>query len=199
MPAPVTKETRLASLYARLAGVHLPFVKPAKKQSTGDHNAALMVVFGHALVDLAGHETEYLHKAFKLAELDPRHTFFSYAVRGSLLRKTGDFVLIESREPRKEEIEAFRPFLLEEIAIIKPKCVLCVGGTSIKTLMGDPHFSIVKMAGAEIDAPGVDCPVIATLSFSYVVKTGGVRSPSHRQFLSDLRHAKQLSEGEHEI
>lgn len=193
MPAPVTKATRLASLYAHLAAVKLPLVEPARKPSAGDVNARLMIVFGHAFTDLAGHEAEYINAAFAALHMDKRLIFFSYAIRGTLMRKVGNDYLLDHRDARAEEIDAYRPFLLEEIAIIDPGCVLCVGSTAIKTLMGDTHFSVTKMAGAELHVDTVSCPVIATVSFSYVIRTGGKRSPHHKQFMADLERAKHLA------
>lgn len=194
MPTPVTKATRLAALYSEVAKVHSPFVKPAKQMSSGDPNSKLLVVFGHALTDLLGQEKAYLNEAFKTVELDKRTVFFAYAIKGSLMREHNGGMLIEHREARTEELDTYRHFLLDEINIVRPSVVLCMGGTAIKTLLGDPHFSVTKMAGAELDIPGISCPAMATVSFSYVVKTGGKRSKAHSQFIGDLRHAKALSE-----
>lgn len=195
MPTPITKATRLASLYARIAKGHSPFVKPARKLSAGSPDAALMIVFGHALVDIRGEESAYLNATFSKVGLDKSKVFFSYAIRGSLMQTHGEHLLIEHRSPRADELHTYRPFLLDEISIVRPSVVLCVGSAAIKTLLGDPHFSVTKMAGAEIDVPGIGCPAIATVSFAYVVKTGGKHSKLHRQFVADLTHAKALSEG----
>lgn len=194
MPSPVTKAIRLARLYERIAKAHPPLVKPAKKFSAGDPDSPLMVVFGHALTDLQGEEIEYLNTSFDKVGLDKKKVFFSYAIRGSFMRKLPDgHLLLEHRSPHAEEVEAYRSFLLDEVSIVNPAVVLCVGSTAIKTLLGDLHFSVVKMAGAELDVPGIACPVLSTVSFSYVVKTGGKHSKAHTQFIGDLAHARALS------
>lgn len=193
MPKPVTKETRLLSLYETIRAGGIQTVQTAKKFSMGNPHAPLLVVMNHPHVDIMGEEAKYLKQVLHLLKLPPHDVFMTYAIKGYLLKKEGNDWHIESREVRQEEIDEFRPSLLDEIAIVKPKVVLCMGGTAAKTLFGDPHFSVTREAGAELEAPGIDCPVIVTVSHSYAVKTGGERGKAHRQIMADFSRAVALS------
>lgn len=198
MPAPVTKETRLHALYERVKVDGMQTVQIAKKFSMGNPHAPLMVVMNHPHVDLMGEEAKYLKRLFHLLEIPPHDMFLTYAVKGYLLREENGDWHIESREVRHEEAEHYRSFLIDEIAIVKPKVVLCMGGTAAKTLFGDVHFSVMREAGLELEAPGVDCPVIVTLSHSYAYKSGGERGKAHRQIMGDFRRAIDLSKADFE-
>src|SRR5262245_40237466 len=55
----------------------------------------------------------------------------------------------ENRKPETEEINACKPYLLEEIAEKKPKAILLLGATAMKTFIG--KASITQMNGQVVE------------------------------------------------
>lgn len=56
------------------------------------------------------------------------------------------------KPPAAGEIEACRPWLLEEIALVKPKAVVCLGAVAARSLMG-PAFRLLRQRGLWQDGP----------------------------------------------
>jgi len=95
-----------------------------------------------------------------------------------------------NRQPTSQEIEACRPFILRHIAIVSPKLVVMVGGTSAKTLTGRSD-GIKRLRGGwhRLPIPGLDqdVPALATFHPAYLL-----RQPAQkREAWSDLLKLKQ--------
>lgn len=79
-----------------------------------------------------------------------------------------------NRQPTPQEIQMFLPFLQKHIALIKPKCLLLVGGTACKALL-EGQDGITKIRGTWIDlvVPGLDHPVkaMATYHPAYLLRS----------------------------
>jgi len=52
-----------------------------------------------------------------------------------------------NRPPTREEVEFFAPFLLEELELIKPKCVVTLGNFALCAITGNKHATIGEMHG----------------------------------------------------
>lgn len=98
----------------------------------------------------------------------------------------------ETRTPTKEELLAFRPLLLREIAIVEPQLVVCIGGTAAKALTKDFDFKISQARGDYFTSAGVACEIMATYHPSYLLRTGGERSAHYADFLADIRDASRI-------
>ena len=91
----------------------------------------------------------------------------------------------ENRTPLPEEIEACRPFLDEQLAIVQPKVICVLGAVAAKTLLG-PHVSITKVRGIVQDYRGT--PLVPTFHPAYLL-----RNPPAKKFAwIDLKLVKQL-------
>lgn len=79
-----------------------------------------------------------------------------------------------NRQPTPQEIQMFLPFLQKHIALIKPKCLLLVGGTACKALL-EGQDGITKIRGTWIDlvVPGLDHSVkaMATYHPAYLLRS----------------------------
>ena len=53
-----------------------------------------------------------------------------------------------NRKPNKKEIEFWKPYLLKEIEIIKPKIIILLGSTAIETLLG--KLKVTQVHGKKI-------------------------------------------------
>ncbi len=72
-----------------------------------------------------------------------------------------------NRPPSEEEIAACRPLILAEIRAIRPACILCLGGSSAKGLLGDMR-SVSALRGQWLDCQGI--PVRVTYHPSYLLR-----------------------------
>jgi DNA polymerase len=90
-----------------------------------------------------------------------------------------------NRIPQPEEIEACRPFLLEQLAIIRPAVICTLGSIAAKTLLG-PSLSITKSRGQRHEFQEI--PVIPTFHPAYLL-----RNPDAKKLVwQDLKRVKQL-------
>ncbi len=72
-----------------------------------------------------------------------------------------------NRPPSEEEIAACRLLILAEIRAIRPACILCLGGSSAKGLLGDMR-SVSALRGQWLDCQGI--PVRVTYHPSYLLR-----------------------------
>jgi DNA polymerase len=97
-----------------------------------------------------------------------------------------DGVRLRNRPPMPDEMANCRPYLDEQIAIIQPRAILCLGAPSIKSFLG-PKFSITRQRGQWFDGPG-GIPLIATFHPAYILRmTGGELEASKRLVWHDLK------------
>ncbi len=100
-----------------------------------------------------------------------------------------DGVRLRNRAPMPEEMANCRPYLDEQIAIIAPRVILCLGAPAAKSFLG-PKFSITKQRGQWFDGPG-GIAVIATFHPAYILRlTGGEVEATKRLVWADLKALK---------
>jgi len=98
-----------------------------------------------------GQAGKHLDEFLQVLELDKEDIYITNSVKyrpTKLNPKTGR---LSNRTPTAKEIESFRSFLLEEIDIIKPKIIVTLGNTSLKSLfekdvkIGDVHGKLISV------------------------------------------------------
>ena len=95
-----------------------------------------------------GKSGQLLDKILQSVELSSdRHVYISNAIR---CRPP------ENRTPTLKEIEACKPYLLEQIRLVNPKIILLTGATAVKALTGDKQ-GITKIRGQWIEWEGLLC------------------------------------------
>ena len=75
-----------------------------------------------------------------------------------------------NRKPTPEEMRVCMPFIKAEIGIVKPECILALGGTAAEGLLGLTG-TVTSMRGTWYDLEGT--PVRATYHPSYLLQSGG--------------------------
>lgn len=75
-----------------------------------------------------------------------------------------------NRKPSPEEMEACMPFVRAEIGIVKPECIVALGGTAAEGLLGLAG-TVTSMRGSWHDFEGT--PVRVTYHPSYLLQSGG--------------------------
>jgi len=87
-----------------------------------------------------------------------------------------------NRKPSPGEMAACMPFVRAEIGIVKPECIVALGGTSAEGLLG-LEGAITSMRGPWHDFEGT--PVRVTYHPSYLLQSGG-SNPVKRQVWEDM-------------
>lgn len=80
-----------------------------------------------------------------------------------------------NRDPKAEEVEAHLPILYKQIALIKPKIILCVGKVAANTLL-DRRSSLGSLRGKEHDFYGI--PVMATYHPAALLRNSNWKRPT---------------------
>ncbi len=81
----------------------------------------------------------------------------------------------DDRKPKKSEIESCSSFLLQQINLIKPAVILCVGAASAKSLLHS-NETIGNLRGQVRVHAGTNIPLIATYHPAYLI-----RKPSEKR------------------
>jgi uracil-DNA glycosylase family 4 len=87
-----------------------------------------------------------------------------------------------NRKPTAEEMEACMPFVRAEISIVKPECIIALGGTAAEGLLG-LEGAITSMRGPWYDFEGT--PVRVTYHPSHLLQTNAA-SATKRQLWEDM-------------
>lgn len=73
----------------------------------------------------------------------------------------------ENRAPEPDEMDTCSPFLFRQLAVIKPKAVVCLGATAFQALYGAKQ-SISRLRGQWLDFRGI--PMLATYHPAYLLR-----------------------------
>jgi uracil-DNA glycosylase len=157
----------------------------------GDPCATLMVVgegpgetedkLGRPFVGRAG---ELLDKMLLAIEIPRETVFICNTVK---CRPTfDDGARLRNRAPDPAEMANCRPYLDEQIEIVRPRVILALGAPAAKSFLG-PAFSITKQRGQWYPGPN-GIPLIASFHPAYILRqTGGELNASKRLVWNDLK------------
>ena len=96
------------------------------------------------------------------------------------------------KKPRDSEIRACRPWLDAELAVVKPKILVCLGATAAQSLLGK-EFRVSRQRG-EIIESSLAPHVVATVHPSSILRAQDdeSRHSQMRAFVQDLKHIAQF-------
>ena len=157
----------------------------------GDPCAQLMVVgegpgetedkLGRPFVGRAG---ELLDKMLLAIGLPREDVYICNTVKCRPTLDTG--TRLANRAPTPDEMRNCRPYLDEQIEILRPRVILALGAPAAKSFMGE-KFSITKQRGQWFDGP-LGVPVIATFHPAYILRqTGGAMTEVKKLVFADLK------------
>jgi uracil-DNA glycosylase family protein len=160
----------------------------------GPARAALMLIgeqpgdaedlSGHPFVGPAG---KLLDRALADAGIDRATVYLTNVVKHFKFEPRGKRRI--HKKPRAGEIDACRPWLDSEIALVKPQVIVCLGATAAQALLG-PAFKVTKQRGAVV-ASVLAPHVLATVHPSSILRAPDEQSRRRemKQFTDDLRAA----------
>jgi DNA polymerase len=152
---------------------------------------------GHPFVGPAG---RLLDTALEEAGIDRGSVYVTNAVKHFKWERGEKTKRRIHKKPNDGEIRACRPWLDEEMKLVKPKVVVCLGATAAQALLGKT-FRVTKSRGQKVSVPFADA-VFATVHPSSILRAPDpkARDEARRAFVADLKKVSRcLGKGEREV
>jgi DNA polymerase len=160
----------------------------------GPQKAALMLIgeqpgdaedlAGHPFVGPAG---QLLDRALADAGIDRDAVYLTNVVKHFKFEPRGKRRI--HKKPRASEIGACRPWLDAEIALVKPRVIVCLGATAAQALLGR-QFKVTASRGVFVPSP-LAPRLLATVHPSSILRAPDdeARRAEMKRFTRDLRTA----------
>jgi DNA polymerase len=152
---------------------------------------------GHPFVGPAG---RLLDRALEEAGIDRRHVYVTNVVKHFKWEPRGKRRI--HSKPNSAEIAACRPWLETEIALVKPRVLVCLGATAAQALHGRT-FKVSKQRGTFVPSP-LAPRVTATVHPSSILRApdDDARHAEMKRFVEDLKRVtaelKRAGDPDHE-
>jgi uracil-DNA glycosylase len=130
-----------------------------------------------------------LDEALEEAGIDRRHVYITNAVKHFKWKPQGKRRL--HQKPNAAEINACRPWLDAEIALVKPQLLVLLGATAAQALLGR-DFRVSVQRGLLMERPGLP-PMMATVHPSSILRAPDdeTRDAEMQAFVQDLKRVAQ--------
>ena len=135
---------------------------------------------GRPFVGPAG---QLLDRAMVEAGIDRKLAYVTNAVKHFKWQAKGKRRI--HQKPNWQEIAACRPWLDAELAVVKPRVVVCLGATAAQALI-DRQFRVTRQRGQPVDSPLAPC-VLATVHPSSILRDPETREQEYAAFVEDLK------------
>ena len=137
---------------------------------------------GHPFVGPAG---KLLDKALEEAGIDRSLAYVTNAVKHFKWEPRGKRRI--HAKPNAAEIAACMPWLEAEIALVKPRVIVCLGATAAQALLGR-QFRVTQQRGQFVESPWAEY-VTATVHPSSILRApdADTRHAEMARFVEDLR------------
>jgi DNA polymerase len=153
-------------------------------ETAGDREDQL----GRPFVGPAGH---LLDRCLGDAGLDRKDAYVTNVVKHFKWTQRGKRRL--HGKPNAGEIRACKPWLDSELALVKPKVVVCLGATAAQALLGR-GFRVSRQRGAFVQS-ALAPYVMATIHPSALLRARDDRDAEIARFIADLRKAAEALKG----
>jgi uracil-DNA glycosylase len=132
-----------------------------------------------------------LDKALAEAGIDRRDVYITNVVKHFKWEGTSGKRRLHAK-PNQQEIKACRPWLDEELAVVKPKVIVCLGATAAQALLGR-DFRVTQQRGELIRGTELAPFVLATVHPSSILRApdSESRRAQTAQLVEDLQKVKQ--------
>src|SRR5690242_19583230 len=138
-------------------------------------------------VPFVGPSGRLLDTALEHAGIDRAYVYVTNAVKHFKWERGERGKRRIHKKPNGTEIHACRPWLEAEIALVKPRVIVCLGATAAQSLLGK-QFRVTKERGKPIPSE-LGPIVIATVHPSSVLRapTADARAEAERAFIDDVK------------
>jgi len=148
---------------------------------------------GHPFVGPAG---KLLNRALQDAGIDRADVYVTNVVKHFKWEPRGKRRI--HKKPNAREIAACRPWLDIEIALVKPRAIVCLGATAAQSLLGR-QFRVTAERGAFVTSPLAPL-VMATVHPSSILRAPDdeTRRDELKRFTADLRKVARALTSKHQ-
>jgi DNA polymerase len=170
---------------------------PAKIMLVGEQPGDAEDRAGHPFVGPAG---RLLGEALAAAGIRRSDVYITNAVKHFKWDRGEKSKRRIHRKPNATEIRACRPWLDQELALVRPQVVVCLGATAAQALLGR-DFRVTQSRGRKQSAPFADA-VFATVHPSAVLRApdSDARAAQRQALIDDLgKVAKYLGARDREV
>ncbi len=142
-----------------------------------------------------GPSGKLLDRAFDAAGIDRDDVYVTNAVKHFKWARDARTKRRIHKTPSAGEIRACHPWLEQEMALVRPDVIVCLGATAAKALLGR-DFSVMKKRGVAIPSEWAPA-IIATVHPSAVLRAPpDQRALAERMFVADIRKVARFLEKE---
>jgi uracil-DNA glycosylase len=142
---------------------------------------------GRPFVGPAG---QLLDRALDEVEIDRSQVYVTNVVKHFKWKPQGKRRI--HQKPNWREIAACRPWLDAEVAVLKPRVLVCLGATAAQALLGK-DFRVSRQRGEVVDST-LAAKAIATVHPSSILRSED-RESQYREFVRDLETVAKLVRG----
>jgi len=128
-----------------------------------------------------------LDRALEEAGIDRSTVYVTNAVKHFKFEERGKHRL--HKKPKSSEIQACRPWLEAELAVIRPKIVVCLGATAAQSVFG-PDYRVTKERGQFVTHPWAP-QATSTIHPSAILRAPDEqRHLEYQRFVDDLKKVR---------
>src|SRR5690242_11196138 len=159
----------------------------AKAMLVGEQPGDREDIEGHPFVGPAG---ALLDRALEEAGIARGDVFITNVVKHFRFRARGKRRI--HQRPDREHVQACRPWLDAELALVKPHVLVCMGAVAAQGLLGNT-VKVTKDRGVPIESGLADW-VTVTVHPSSILRAGEQRHEAYAAFVHDLREVAKMLE-----
>ena len=163
---------------------------PAEAMLVGEQPGDREDLEGTPFVGPAG---RMLDRGLADAGIDPARVYVTNVVKHLRYRASGKRRI--HQKPDAVHVAACRPWLDAELAIVRPRVLVCLGATAAQALVGR-HVKVTQVRGRPLDSP-LAAHVVATVHPSSLLRAPdeAARHAAYAAFVADLRAVAALLDG----
>jgi uracil-DNA glycosylase family protein len=159
----------------------------AKAMLVGEQPGDREDLEGHPFVGPAG---ALLDRALGDAGISRDAVYITNVVKHFRFRTRGKRRI--HQRPDREHVEACRPWLDAELALVKPAVLVCLGAVAAQGLLGS-KVRVTRDRGVPIESELADW-VTVTVHPSSILRAGEQRHEAYEAFVHDLREVAKMLE-----
>jgi uracil-DNA glycosylase family protein len=138
----------------------------------------------HEGVPFTGPAGALLDRALEEAGIDRRSVYVTNTVKHFRYRARGKRRI--HQRPDASHIAACRPWLDAELAVVRPRVLVCLGAVAAQALIGR-HVRVTRDRGRPLDSPLADCAMVTVHPSSILrARDDDERRTAFRAFVDDL-------------
>jgi len=131
-----------------------------------------------------------LRRVLEEVGLDERDLYLTNAVKHFKWRPKGTRRIHDT--PNWTEVGACSPWLQAELALVRPKVLVCLGRIAAQALV-DRAARVTALRGRVLDVPELTMPVVVTFHPSAVLRAGDERRQRRAELAEDLELARTVA------